>query len=314
MISRRLLRIKVLQILYSYFQKDDRSIPKSEKELFYSINKTHELYIYLLLLIIDIVEYAGSIIELGKHKHIRSHEDTHPNTRFIDNKLVDILKNDEDFLKYISVYKLSWADNYELVKNIYRSFSKSEVYNNYMNLENCDFKADKYLILDLLDVEFLNNELLHQTLEEKNIYWNDDLEFVVSIIQKALKKLKPDSKKFIPELFKDKEDKKYARDLFRMSVLNYDTNMTLIEKYTDNWDIERIAFMDIIIMQLAITEIIEIKSIPVKVSLNEYIEISKYYSTLKSSIFINGILDKIILFLRENKKINKTGRGLIGEI
>jgi len=314
MISRRLLRIKVLQILYSYFQKEERSIQVSEKELFYSINKTHELYSYLILLILDIVDYAESRIDLARQKLIPNYNDINPNTRFIDNKLIKSLRDDASLNDYIKANKISWVNYSELVRNIFRSFNRSDVYLDYMQKEKCSFIDDRKIIIDLITGEFVNNELLLHILEEKSIYWNDDIDFVLNTMVKIFHKAKLDNSGSLPPIFKNSEDKDFAKDLFRKVITNYKDNMALIDKYTSNWDIDRLAYMDNIIMHLALTEVVEFNSIPIKVSLNEYIEITKYYSTKKSNVFINGILDKIIHSLKGENKINKTGRGLIGEI
>lgn len=314
MISRRLLRIKVLQILYSYFQKEHRSIPKSEKELFYSINKTHELFHYLILLILDIADYASSCIDLARQKHIPSYDDIHPNTRFINNRFVSLLKKDKSLKRYISENKISWVNYEELIRSIYKSFTASEEFRIYMDNELNNYKEDRKIILHLISVEFIDNELLNNILEEKSIFWNDDIEFVLNIMVKYFKTSKHGSVNHIPAIFKNDDDKVFTKELFRKTVLNYEENMQLIDKFTKNWDVDRIAYMDILIMQLAITEFLEFSTVPIKVTLNEYIEISKYYSTNKSNFFINGILDKIIHILKEENKITKTGRGLIGEI
>lgn len=314
MISRRILRIKVLQILYSYFQKDDRSIELSEKELFYSINKTHQLYSYLILLIFDIVDYAESRIDLARQKLIPSYSDINPNTRFVDNKLIKKLRDDISINNYIKVNKISWSNYNELISNIFRAFNESDVYLAYMKKGKCSYTDDRKIIIDLITREFFNNELLHHILEEKCIYWNDDIDFVLNTMVKIFNKTDLDNSGSMPPVFKNSEDKDFAKDLFRKAIRNYENNMALIDKFTSNWDVDRLAFMDNIIMHLALTEIVEFNSIPVKVSLNEYIEITKYYSTKKSNVFVNGILDKIIHFLKDENKINKTGRGLIGEI
>ncbi len=314
MISRRLLRIKVLQILYAYFQKDDRSIPKSEKELLYSINKTHELFHYLIILILDIADYANSRIDIAKQKHIPSYDDLNPNTRFVNNRFVSLLRDDKSLNSYLLDNKINWVNNQELIRSIYRSFAASEEYHNFMHNDANNFEEDKNVIIHLISVEFINNELLYTILEEKSIYWNDDIEFVLNIMVKSFKTLKASAINLMPETFKNNDDKQFTLELFRNTVLNYEKNMLLIDKYSKNWDIERVAFMDILIMQLAISEFLEFESIPVKVTLNEYIEISKYYSTKKSNFFINGILDKITHTLKEENKIKKSGRGLIGEI
>ena len=316
MISRRLLRIKVLQVLYAYYKADQKDLNKSEKELHFSINKAYELYYYILLLIIDVVQYAESRIELAKNKKVPVWEDLNPNTRFIDNTLVGLLRENGQFQRYIDTHHISWVNHPELIKELYTSLIESEAYVEFMNAEDLDFPAQKKIIIRFINEIVLPNESLHQLLEEKSIYWNDDIDFVVSIVEKTLKKFKEDEKEENPllELYKNDEDREFVIQLFRKSIVNRDFALKLIEEKASNWDLDRIAFMDVLIMQMAVTEMIEFSSIPTKVTLNEFLEIAKYYSTEKSNTFINGVLDKIMQKLKDEKKIRKTGRGLIGEV
>ncbi len=316
MISRRLLRIKVLQVLYAYYKSDQRDINKSEKELHFSINKAYELYYYILLLIIDVVEYAGSRIELARNKKVPHWEDLNPNTRFIENRLVVQLRENGQLLRYLETHHISWSNHPELIKEIYGSLAESDIYAGFMNEESVDYNAEKRLVSDFVSEIILRNESLHQLLEEKSIYWNDDLDFVVSMVQKTMKKFKSTDKDetHLLDLYKNDEDRDFVIRLFRKSILNREEALQMIEEKASNWDLDRIAFMDVLIMQMAITEMIEFPSIPTKVTLNEFLEIAKYYSTEKSNTFINGVLDKIMQKLREEKKIKKSGRGLIGEV
>jgi N utilization substance protein B len=185
-----------------------------------------------------------------------------------------------------------------------------------MNSEENDYNKDKKIIIRFFNDIVFPSESLHQILEEKSIYWNDDLEFVISMVIKTVKKFREDSSESmeLPDLFKNDEDREFVKKLFRKATVYRKMSLDMIEEKASNWDLERIAFMDILIMQLAITEMIEFKSIPTKVTLNEFLEIAKFYSTEKSNTFINGVLDKIMQKLKDEKKINKTGRGLIGEI
>ncbi len=316
MISRRLLRIKVLQVLYAYYKADQKDLNKSEKELHFSINKAYELYYYILLLIIDVVQYAESRIELAKNKKVPVWEDLNPNTRFIDNTLVGLLRENRQFQHYIDTHHISWVNHPELIKELYTSLIESEAYGEFMIAEDLDFQAQKKIIIRFINEIVLTNESLHQLLEEKSIYWNDDIDFVVSIVEKTLKKFKEGEKEENPllELYKNDEDREFVIQLYRKSIVNRDFALKLIEEKASNWDLDRIAFMDVLIMQMAVTEMIEFSSIPTKVTLNEFLEIAKYYSTEKSNTFINGVLDKIMQKLKDEKKIRKTGRGLIGEV
>ena len=315
MISRRILRIKILQVLYAYYKSSGSSINKAEKELFFSIQKTYDLYHYLLLLIIDIADYAETRIDIAKNKKIPTWEDLHPNTKFVENKLISQLRNNNELNEYLKKNKLSWVNYPELIRNLFNNIRESEHYKEYMNNKTHSYEEDKKLISDIYIKDIAVFEPLYQNLEEQSIYWNDEVEFVISIIIRTIKYFKESEVEngIIPPLFKNEEDKKYVKRLFRKAILNREEYRKLIEQYAKNWEIERIAFFDILILQTAIAEVIEFTSIPTKVTFNEYLEIAKFYSTEKSSIFINGLLDKIVSHLKDNNMIKKSGRGLVGE-
>jgi len=315
MISRRLLRIKVLQVLYAYYKSDQKDLNKSEKELFFSINKAYDLFYYLLLLAVEVVDYAESRIELAKNKRMPSYEDLHPNTRFIDNSFVEQLRNNNQFRRYLDTASINWSTYPEFIKELYNLFIDHPEYKEYMEADEVDYNQEKKIIIRFFNDIVFPNESLYQILEEKSIYWNDDLEFVISMVIKTVKKFRKSSTEELelPDLFKNDEDREFVKKLFRKATVYRSMSLELIKEKASNWDLERIAFMDVLIMQLAITEMIEFKSIPTKVTLNEFLEIAKYYSTEKSNTFINGVLDKIMQKLKEEKKIVKTGRGLIGE-
>ena len=288
---------------------------RSEKELHFNIEKAFELYHYLLLLILDVSLYAESRIELALNKRMPTQEDLHPNMRFTNNKLIEQLRNNESLLRFVDQHKLNWSNYPELIKETYTRIIKSEEYAAYKSSESSGYAEDKKLVTFVYTHIVFTSELLDSIMEEQSIYWNDDLEFITSMIVKTFKKFKeedgPDKK--LMELYKNREDRDYAVRLYRQTIIHRDDYVEYIKENTRNWDLERIAFMDILIMQMALAELIGFPTIPTKVTLNEYLEISKYYSTSKSNIFINGVLDKVVSQLKEEKKIVKSGRGLIGE-
>lgn len=322
MISRRQLRIKALQTLYAYYKSDMIEITKAEKELLYNIYKAYDLYHSMFILIIEIANYAESRLDLAKNKMVPSTEDLNPNTKFIDARLIAQLRNCDQLLKYVDLKKITWVNYPELIKELYHLFLEDESYNDFLNEEKPSYSNEIKLFTHLFTNIIYPNEHLEQILEEQSIYWNDDLEYMISMVIKTLRRFKEDDSQKNPllDLFKNPEnkkvpeDKEFAIELLRKSIVNHDQYLDYIKSNTKNWDLDRIAFMDILIMQMAISEFIGFPSIPVKVTLNEYLEISKTYSTSKSSIFINGILDKVASQLKASKKIRKSGRGLIGEI
>lgn len=315
MISRRIIRTKVLQVLYAYYSSEEKSINNTEKELFFCIHKTYDLYHYLFALVIDIADYAESRIEIKRNKHQPTHEDLHPNTKFVSNLFINQLRSNRQLNAYLNQTKLSWVNHPELIKELYLIMIESEIYNEYVSSEIRSYADDRKFIEKIFNKIFLVSEELYEVLEEQSIYWNDDIEFVISVITKTIKKFNEysDSDQRLMPMYKDDEDRVFAKELFRKSILNHDELQALIKVHSSNWDVERIAFMDVLMMQLAITEFLYFPSIPTKVTMNEYIELSKFYSTEKSRNFINGILDKTLKDLKKEGKINKAGRGLVGE-
>ena len=315
MINRRLLRIKVLQVYYAYVKKDNASLNSGEKELLHSIEKSFDLYYLLLLLIIDIVAYAESRINLALHKKMPSYSDLHPNTVFIDLWFVKELSTSPSFNSVIDRKKLSWINYKAIIKKLFLIITESNDYQSFITKDNKPEDEKAFLIRIYSDI-IAKSEDLSQCLEEQSIYWNDDMELAISDIIKTIKRSMPGNI-LLPvgdKMFKNTEDKAFAIKLFHKTILHQKENKALIEKQVENWDVDRIALMDSLIMELAITEMIEFPEIPIKVSLNEYIELSKWYSSNKSANFINGILDKITVRLRESKTIVKHGKGLIGEV
>jgi N utilization substance protein B len=302
-------------MLYAYYTAEMQDINKTEKELYHSISKSYELYHLLLIFIVDIQQYAESRIEIARNKIRPTAEDINPNTRFVDNKLILQLRENDQLLRYLNASGVSWAKYPELIKELYYEVINSQAYQDYMELDKVQYEDDKRLVIYIFSEIIQLNDNLNQVIEEMSIFWNDDLEFIISMIVKTIKKFNENdsSQKSLMSLYKNEDDKEFVKTLFRKALVNRDFSINLIRETASNWDVDRIAFMDILIMQIAISELIEFQSIPTKVSLNEYLDISKYYSTEKSNTFINGILDKILENLKANNKILKTGRGLIGE-
>jgi N utilization substance protein B len=305
----------VLQVLYAYYSSEERSINNTEKELFFCIHKSYDLYHYLLALVTEIADYAEGRIELKQNKHLPTHEDLNPNTKFVNNLFIQQLRNNRQLNAYLNQTKLSWVNHPDLIKELYLIMTESEMYATYINTEPQSYLDDRKFIEKLFNKIFLVSEELYEVLEEQSIYWNDDIEYVIAVIIKSIKRFKESSGTDISlmPLYKDDEDREFAKDLLRKSIINHDELQALIKVHSSNWDVDRIAFMDILMMQLAISEFLYFPSIPTKVTMNEYIELSKYYSTEKSRNFINGILDKTLKDLKKEGKINKTGRGLVGE-
>jgi N utilization substance protein B len=315
MISRRLLRIKALMALYAFNRREDGNLAQAETELMFSIDKTYDLYHYLLLLVLELADLAGEKIDQALLKRMPTPEDLNPKRRFIDNQLIAQLRKNLDLKKYIASRKLSWVNNSHIPRIMYNKMIAWNVYEEYMMSETHNYLSDKKFIVKLITVLFSESEDLQSNLEEQSIYWNDDMEYISAMIEKTLKKFKADSGEntHLMPLFKNEEDEEFVKVLFRKAILHQKKCSELIDKNTTNWEVERIALMDILVMQLAITEIFEFPEIPVKVTLNEYIEIAKYYCTSKSSTFVNGILDNIVKEIREEGLLNKSGRGLVGE-
>jgi transcription antitermination protein NusB len=313
MISRRLIRIKILQVLYAENSNDAQSVTQSEKELFFSINKAYDLYHLLMLIPLELIKLDEQRIDLSKQKLRPTNEDLNPNMRFCNNRFLAQLKSNWQLAKYIADKKVNWVNNQEIFKNLYNKVRESDYFKAYMQKVQSTYDDDKDIIISILEKEiptFIDLEIL---LEEMSIFWNDDVEFMLSMVVKTFKPYKESDmpeKRLMP-LFKNEDDEDFAKKLFRKVFLNKNEYGEMIKKHSQNWEFDRIAIMDILIMQMAIAEIMEFPSIPIKVSLNEYIDIAKFYSTSNSNTFINGILDNVVKELRTNNKIVKTGRGLI---
>ena len=307
MINRVLLRIKIVQILYSFYKGDGKSFPLAEKELFHSIERTYDLYFHLLQLSIEITQYAESRIETKRNKLRPTEEDLNPNTRFIDNRFIKQLSENVQFNEYLAKQKLSWVNYPEMVKSVYDQLVGSDFYADYMNADKSDYAADKDIWRKIYKKLILPSEDFDNSIEDQSIYWVDDLEMVISFVIKTIKRFDESNGYEQPLLpmFKDEEDAEFARKLLRGVLNNGDKYRQMIDDNTKNWELDRIAYMDILIMEVALSELMDFPTIPVNVTLNEYIEIAKNYSTEKSGTFINGVLDNIVGQLKKDNKLIK---------
>jgi N utilization substance protein B len=302
-----LLRVKVMQTVYGHFRGGDSSLQQAEKELFHSISKSHELYHLLLLLILDVRDLAEKRIEIGLNKKRPTYEDLHPNRKFINNKVIQQLRENKQLLKYVETTGLSWKNNEQYIKDVYKHILDSDLYQHYMLSDDDSYEADRKFVAKLYEKVIGQYLPLYALFEEESIFWNDEAEFVVSIVVKTLKEFKEENgeEQALQKEFKDEEDREFVKTLFRKTILNNQDYQALIRKFSRNWDLERVAYLDIVLMQIAIAEFLEFPKIPVKVTLNEYIEIAKHYSTPKSGTFINGILDKVITHLKKENQLEK---------
>ncbi|KAA6313936.1 hypothetical protein EZS27_035376 [termite gut metagenome] len=300
MINRVLIRLKIIQIVFAYYQNGTKNIDSAEKELFYSLSKAYDLYHYLLLLMITVKNYAK--------KHKPSTEKEQQSVKFIDNKFIAQLESNINLTEFVHTQKKTWDNEQILIKELYESIANSDTYQEYIVSNDSSFESDKYFWRKIYKQFIFNNELLDQVLEEQSLYWNDDKEIIDTFILKTIKRFDEAlgaKQPLLPE-YKDEGDKDFASRLFRRAVQNEEYYRYLINENAQNWDLERVAFMDIIIMQCALAEILSFPNIPISVSLNEYVDIAKVYSTAKSGAFVNGTLDGAVKRLKKEGKLNKS--------
>jgi N utilization substance protein B len=298
-----------MQMLYSFFQHENADIALFEKELFKSLDKVYNLYIYVLALFIDIHHNALMVIDEHKHKRLPTKEDLNPNLKFVNNTLLVALAENADLKKEIEKQKVSWQNHHDVVRKLYNEISASEDYKKYMASEESGVKEDRNFLINIIVNHFDEHDLLNHIFEEQNIHWADDTFLAFNSAIRSFENF--DGKfKLMPLLKDEEDDKQFVSTLFRKTIQYKSQYEDLIKTHTKNWELDRIANMDMLLMKMAIAEILHLKNVPVKVSLNEYIDISKEYSTPNSKTFVNGVLDKIILQLKNEGKIEKAGRGL----
>ncbi|MBQ7350872.1 MAG: transcription antitermination factor NusB [Bacteroides sp.] len=307
MINRVLIRLKVVQIAYAYYQNGGKNLDTAEKELFFSLSKAYDMYNYLLLLMVEITKQAERKQNAAKSKLLPTAEELYPNTKFVENRFIAQLEMNKQLLEFSETQKKTWENESEFVKSLCEKIMDSDIYKEYMASETSSYEEDRELWRKIYKRIIFNNAELDQVLEDQSLYWNDDKEIVDTFVLKTIKRFEEKNganQELLPE-FKDEEDQDFARRLFRRTILNADYYRHLISENTRNWELDRVAFMDVIIMQIALAEILSFPNIPVSVSLNEYVEIAKLYSTPKSGSFINGTLDGIVNILKKENKLTK---------
>ena len=311
MLSRRLLRIKVLKALFAHLKSESDNMIASEKNLVATVDKAYDLYFQLLTLPEQLVKYAQERIDIAKQKKLPTFEDLHPNTKFVDNAVIRIISTTDAVADHVAKRKLGWTGQEDLIRLIYQQLIETEFFKTYMARDNRSWEEDRALV-DYLFTMLNDCPVLDEALEEMSLMWADDLPYILAMIQRTISNMRISHTQLrVAEKYKSEEDPQFLKTLFEKALVNYNAYQSYVERFTANWDIARVVFMDNLILGVAIAELVAFPSIPVKVTMDEWIEISKYYSTPGSSTFINGVLDKIVALLTEEGKIQKSGRGLI---
>lgn len=313
MLTRRHIRVKVLQSIYAYNQREYPDIDVQEKFLWYSIEQMRDLYLLLLQFLVVLPKHAEGFLTKSQQKYLATDTEKNPSLNFVNNRVLKLIASNPTFSETIKRKKLNyWEMDTEYVNIVLNELREKPWYEAYLDQKETDYKQDQKFVIRLYKEIIAPNEKLYDYLEDKRLTWLDDFPIVNTAIVKMLGSLseKNAANLLLPDLYKNEEDKEYALQLFRKVVLNEDKLNAQIEGKTPNWDQERIADIDMIIIKMGIVEFLHFPSIPVRATINEYLEVSKEYSTPKSSIFVNGILDKLVKEFEENGKLNKIGRGL----
>ncbi|MDU8885428.1 transcription antitermination factor NusB [Yeosuana sp. MJ-SS3] len=314
MLNRRHIRVKVMQSLYANLGGESEDFSKDQKFLMQSIYSMYDLYILLISIFIEVRNKGIDQIGKQKQKHLATKEDKNPNTKFVNNEILKFMGDNELILEKIKQQEtIDWDLDSEYIDIIFKAIVSSNAYKSYMKTRMSNFQQDKEFITTVFREVIAPNDKLYDYIEDKNLTWLDDLPTINTTILKLLQKLRPNPTKtyLLPELYRDEDDLKFATDLFTKTLLNQNELNEEIKHKTINWDSERLASIDLVLIQMAICELKHFPSIPVKVTINEYLEIAKEYSTPKSSNFINGILDKLVKEYEADGKLNKVGRGLL---
>ena len=314
MVNRRHIRVKVMQSIYAMHQNGSEDIEKEEKFLFYSIDAIQDLYLTMLSSLIEICKKETIFLHKSSQKHLATAQDRKPNEKFINNGIFKILTENISLSAALENRKINnWILNDDYILLLLNAIKQSKLYDKYMSNVINTFEEDKEFIVDMFMEVIVPNEKLYDYLEDNKLTWVDDIPLVNTHIIKQLKALKSieEGNFKVPKLFKDYEDRDFVQDLFRKTILNEKELAKEYDDKTPNWDSDRIAEIDTIILKMAICEFLKFPSIPIKVTLNEYLEVAKEYSTPKSSIFINGILDHLVKELQTSNRIVKVGRGLM---
>lgn len=312
MINRRHIRVKVMQSVYAMTQSQNDDIVKEEKFLKYSIKKMFDLYVLLLQILVEVQKHAEQKLEISKKKHLATKEDLSPNTKFVNNRLIKKIAESSSIALHLEAQKLdNWSTDDEYVKIIWDELSKSDLYKKYLNTIEDSYKVDKSFVIDFYKEIVAPNEKLAEYFEDTNITWVDDIPFVNTWVVRTLNKQNTNGQFMLGSLYKNRDDEDFVSELFKKVILNHHKFEEDIRKHTPNWESDRIAEIDMILIKMGICEFLHFPSIPTRVTINEFIEIAKDYSTQKSSYFVNGVLDKLSREYTQSKRLVKVGRGLL---
>lgn len=315
MLNRRHLRVKVLQVLYSFAQSENKDKLVFEKILLQQIEKVREMYLYMLQLLEEMAEYVETDALESAEKYVPSEIDLNPNRSLAQNKIIHLLQTNSEFIARLKSSKVSWQKDHDIVRSLFKTLKKKAEYETYGGNEVNNFDTDKDFLLYIFKKIIMKSVVVKQWFEEHDINWNSNEAVINSMVSKTIKSFteESNSEHFLASVSANwEDDEEFIINLYRKTQENDVRFDEIIGKKTENWDIERIAMLDVILMKMALSEFLYFNGIPLKVTMNEYIDISKEYSTPKSNTFINGILDKILIDFNVNKEIRKTGRGLIG--
>lgn len=306
MINRKLIRVKIVQLTYAYYQNGHHNMDTAEKELLFSLSKAYDLYNYLLGLIVAITQEERRRVDIATRRAERERTET-PSQRFAFNKFATQLEENKQLNLFMEDKKMSWENDVEAVRKLCDQIEQSPLYQEYMMSDAEDYETDRELWRRIYRTLIQGNEDLDAILEEKSLYWNDDKEIVDTFVLKTIKRFDPANKadqELLPE-FDDTEDREYALKLFRSTILNADTYQRYMSETSRNWNFSRLAYMDVVLMQIAIAEMLTFPNIPISVTINEYVDLAKLYSTPKSGGYINGMLDAIARHLVDTGRLLK---------
>lgn len=306
MINRKLIRVKIVQLTYAYYQIVHHNMDTAEKELLFSLSKAYDLYNYLLGLIVAITQEERRRVDIATRRAEREGTET-PSQRFAFNKFATQLEENKQLNLFMEDKKMSWENDVEAVRKLCDQIEQSPLYQEYMMSDAEDYETDRELWRRIYRTLIQGNEDLDAILEEKSLYWNDDKEIVDTFVLKTIKRFDPANKadqELLPE-YDDTEDREYALKLFRSTILNADTYQRYMSETSRNWNFSRLAYMDVVLMQIAIAEMLTFPNIPISVTINEYVDLAKLYSTPKSGGYINGMLDAIARHLVDTGRLLK---------
>ncbi|MDR1407217.1 MAG: transcription antitermination factor NusB [Tannerella sp.] len=307
MINRVLIRIKILQMVFAFYGNENEDSKVAENELLLSLRRSYDLYYYFLMLIVEITNLQERKLDMRRHKYRPTEEELNPNMRLVNNRFARQLETNEMLLRYAKEHGISWVNEMDFVKKVLDIILESSLYRNYMDSLEESYDADRDFWRAVFRKLICGNETLKDDLEDISIYWNDDVEIIETFVIKTIKRFTESdgNRQELLPMFKDHEDYDFAVNLFRHTIRNGDAYREQITGHIQNWELERIANMDLIIMQVALAEIMNFPKIPISVTMNEYLDAARYYSTPKSATFINGILDSIIKELKKEKLLLK---------